>query len=86
MPHTGERREITRFVNAKEADTVQHSNAIVSRTRQKANIASQQGLSRKERKRLPPGQVAKPRKGEEARQDREGSEGMVNEGGPVRKP
>jgi hypothetical protein len=34
MPNTGERREITRRVNAKEAETVQQSKKLVSRTRQ----------------------------------------------------
>ena len=34
MPNTGERREITRRVNAKEAETVQESKQLVSRTRQ----------------------------------------------------
>ncbi len=34
MPNTGERREITRRVNAKEAETVQESKKLVSRTRQ----------------------------------------------------
>jgi hypothetical protein len=34
MPDTGERHEITRLVNAKEAETVQESKKLVSRTRQ----------------------------------------------------
>jgi hypothetical protein len=34
MPNTGERREITRRVNAKEAETVQQSKKLVSRTKQ----------------------------------------------------
>jgi hypothetical protein len=34
MPDTGERREITRRVNAKEAEKVQESKKLVSRTRQ----------------------------------------------------
>jgi hypothetical protein len=34
MPNTGERREITRRVNAKEAEMVQESKQLVSRTRQ----------------------------------------------------
>jgi hypothetical protein len=33
MPDTGERREITRRVNAKEAETVEQSKKLVSRTR-----------------------------------------------------
>jgi hypothetical protein len=34
MPNTGERHEITRRVNAKEAEVVQESKKLVSRTRQ----------------------------------------------------
>ena len=34
MPNTGERREITARVNAKEAETVQQSQKLVSKTKQ----------------------------------------------------
>lgn len=34
MPNTGERREISKRVNAKEAETVQESKKLVSRTKQ----------------------------------------------------
>jgi hypothetical protein len=34
MPNTGERREITKRVNAKEAEMVQQSKNLVSRTRE----------------------------------------------------
>ncbi len=34
MPNTGERREITKRVNAKEAEMVQQSKKLVSRTRE----------------------------------------------------
>ena len=34
MPDTGERREITRRVNAKQAETVQQSKKLLSKTRQ----------------------------------------------------
>ena len=34
MPNTGERREITARVNAKEAETVQQSKKLVSKTKQ----------------------------------------------------
>jgi|HubBroStandDraft_1064217.scaffolds.fasta_scaffold194245_2 hypothetical protein len=34
MPNTGERREITQRVNAKEAEIVQQSKKLVSRTRE----------------------------------------------------
>jgi hypothetical protein len=38
MPNTGERREITRRVNAKEAETVQESKQLVSRTRSSPRV------------------------------------------------
>ena len=34
MPNTGERREITKRVNAKEAEMIQESKKLVSRTRE----------------------------------------------------
>ena len=34
MPDTGERREISQRVNAKEAETVQESKTLVSKTKQ----------------------------------------------------
>jgi hypothetical protein len=34
MPNTGERREITARLNAKEAETVQESQKLVSKTKQ----------------------------------------------------
>jgi hypothetical protein len=34
MPNTGERREITKRVNAKEAEIVQQSKKLASRTRE----------------------------------------------------
>jgi hypothetical protein len=34
MPNTGERREITKRVNAKEAEMVQQSKKLVSKTRE----------------------------------------------------
>ncbi|PYS35868.1 MAG: hypothetical protein DMG14_26025 [Acidobacteria bacterium] len=37
MLDTGERREITRFVNAKEAETVQKSTKLVAETKQRSS-------------------------------------------------
>ena len=86
MPDTGERREITRFVNAKEAETIQHSKKIVSTTKQQSRKAGQEERSRKERKAAAPIDQAKPAKVSQPRQDREASERMVDEGGPTVKP
>ena len=37
MPDTGQRREITRFVDAKEAETVQEAKKLVEKTKQGKN-------------------------------------------------
>jgi hypothetical protein len=86
MQDTGERREITRFVNAKEAETIQHSNRIVSKTKQQSVRAVQEAQSRKGRKAPPPSAAARSGKAEEARQDREASDRMADEGDPNPKP
>lgn len=61
MPDTGERREITSRVNAKEAETVQESKKLVSKTRQlsastqaknRARFAGKKGVAAK--KKAPP--------------------------------
>jgi hypothetical protein len=49
MPDTGERREITRFVNAKEAEAVQESKKFVSKTKQRSAKVVQENRSRKRR-------------------------------------
>jgi hypothetical protein len=49
MPDTGERREITHFVNAKEAEQVQESKKLVSKTKQRSAKAAHQDRSRKRR-------------------------------------
>ncbi len=54
MPNTGERREITSRVNAKEAEMVQESKNLVSRTRQlsastEAKNKARRGESKKSR-------------------------------------
>jgi hypothetical protein len=46
MPDTGERREITRRVNAKEAETVQESKKLLSRTRQLSASADKKNRAR----------------------------------------
>jgi hypothetical protein len=46
MPNTGERREITKRVNAKEAEMVQQSKKLVSRTREIAADADAKSLAR----------------------------------------
>jgi len=46
MPNTGERREITKRVNAKEAEMVQQSKKLVSRTREMATDTDAKNLTR----------------------------------------
>jgi hypothetical protein len=46
MPNTGERREITRRVNAKEAEVVQESKKLVSRTRQLSSTTEAKNKAR----------------------------------------
>ena len=46
MPNTGERREITKRVNAKEAEMVQQSKKLVSRTREITADANAKNLAR----------------------------------------
>jgi hypothetical protein len=46
MPNTGERREITKRVNAKEAEMVQQSKKLLSRTRESTADADARNLAR----------------------------------------
>jgi len=46
MPNTGERREITKRVNAKEAEMVQQSKKLVSRTRESTADTDAKTLAR----------------------------------------
>lgn len=46
MPNTGERREITKRVNAKEAEMVQQSKKLVSTTREITADADVKNLAR----------------------------------------
>jgi hypothetical protein len=46
MPNTGERLEITKRVNAKEAEMVQQSKKLVSRTRESTADAIAKNLAR----------------------------------------
>ena len=47
MPDTGERREITTRVNAKESETVQESKTLVSKTKQLSDNQDLENLRRK---------------------------------------
>ena len=56
MPDTGERREIKRFVNAKETETVQEAKKFISKTKQGSAKAVQENRSRK-RRNVSPGET-----------------------------
>lgn len=47
MPDTGERREIAQRVNAKEAETVQESKTLVSKTKQLSDNRDLENLRRR---------------------------------------
>jgi hypothetical protein len=49
MPDTGERREITARVNAKEAETVQQSQKLVSKAKQLSASRDEKNLARSAR-------------------------------------
>jgi hypothetical protein len=85
MADTGERREITRFANAKETETVQVSKKLISKTKQGSAATAQESRSRK-RRNVSPVSGAKSRETENHKADREGTERMVDEGDPNPNP
>jgi hypothetical protein len=82
MPDTGERREIVRFANAKEAETVQDSNKIASKTKEHSAKAAEEDRARKRRTTPPRITTKVPQRTREAGHDRAGSERMADEGDP----
>jgi hypothetical protein len=47
MTNTGERREITSRVNAREAETIQESKELVAKTKRSSAIADTKNLARR---------------------------------------
>jgi hypothetical protein len=84
-PDTGERREISHFVNAKEAEEVQESKKLVSKTRQRSAKHTHDNRSRK-RRNVSFSSKEKPRETEDHRRDRDASKRMVDEGAPDPRP
>jgi hypothetical protein len=81
MPNTGERREIKRYVNAKEDETVQESKKLISGTKQRNAKTSEEKQSR--RQRTPQSKTAaKLLKSKLPATDAQGAERMVDEGDP----
>lgn len=77
MPNTGERREIKRYTNAKENETVMESKKLVSTTKQRSAKVANEELSRERRN------VHAPKA---SLTDAEASDRMVDEGDPNAKP
>jgi DNA-directed RNA polymerase subunit F len=77
MPNTGERREIKRYTNAKENETVVEAKKLVSNTKQRSAKVATEELSRERRNAHAP----KP-----SLTDTEASDRMVDEGDPNSKP
>jgi hypothetical protein len=96
MPNTGERREITKRVDAKQAETVQQSKKLLSKTRQlSASMAArntertaetakgrsrERGSAARKRASSGPGPQLRVRQGQRA--DEEASSRMYDEGCP----
>jgi hypothetical protein len=77
MPNTGERREIKRYTNAKENETVVEANKIVSKTKQRSAKVAGEELSREKRT---------ARASKASLTDAEAADRMVDEGNPNAKP
>jgi hypothetical protein len=77
MPNTGERREIKRYTNAKENETVVKAKKLVSKTKQGSAKVAGEEMSRERRNNRP---LKAPLS------DAEASDRMVDEGNPNAKP
>jgi len=77
MPNTGERREIKRYTNAKENETVVEANKLVSKTKQRSAKVAGEELSREQRN---------ARASKTSLTDAEAADRMVDEGNPNAKP
>jgi hypothetical protein len=85
MPNTGERREIKRYVNAKENQTVQEAKKLVSKTKQRAEEISGEELARK-LKNVPSKLVKKVPAVKSPLTDQQAANRMVDEGNPNVRP
>jgi hypothetical protein len=87
MADTGQRHEITRLANAKEAETIHDQKKLASKAKQNAEKAALQDRFRNGPK-AHADKAAKPVEtpAKTQREDREASEKMVDEGDPNKKP
>ena len=72
-------------MNAKEAEAVQKSKKLVSKTKQRSAKTAQEDRSRK-RRNVSSGGEKKPLESEDHQRDQEASERMVDEGDPNPRP
>ena len=77
MPNTGERREIKRYTNAKESETVSKSKKLISKTKQSSAKAADEEQARERRN---------AHESEKSITDAEASDRMVDESNPNAKP
>jgi DNA-directed RNA polymerase subunit F len=77
MTNSGERREIKRYTNAKENETVVEAKKLVSKTKQRSAKVAGEELSRERRK---------AHTSKASLTDAEASNRMVDEGNPNAKP
>jgi hypothetical protein len=77
MTNTGTRREIKRYANAKESETVEAAKSLVSRAKQRSAKGASEVLERERRN---------ARKPKAPLTDAEASDRMVDEGNPNTKP
>ena len=77
MPNTGERREIKRYANAKENETVIESKKLVSKVKQGSAKSTNEELSREKRNAHAP---------KVPLTDEQASDRMVDEGDPNGRP
>ena len=85
MPNTGERREIKRYVNAKESQTVKDAKKLVSKTKQRSVESAEEELARK-LKNVPSNLVEKVPEAKEPLTDQQAANRMVDEGDPNIRP
>jgi hypothetical protein len=85
MPNTGERREIKRYVNAKENQTVQDAKKLVSKTKQRSVETAEEELAR-ELRNVPSNVVKKVPEAKAPLTDQQAANRMVDEGDPNIRP
>ena len=85
MPNTGERREIKRYADAKESQTVQETKKLVSKTKRRSTNSADEELARDLRN--VPSKMVKPiTEAKAPASDQDAANRMVDEGDPNVRP